>query len=321
MIMPGTYLEKELFKCDKFWKFYCAEVGSGLEGVTKDLQRTLELRGIETFGGDNASSLVLGQAILKWTEKGKACTRYTVSPGLEPLLRATKMAGLKVSDFSLPYDSVVVRIGNATCRCIQDYFSILDGERGASTRTKTLFTSILLDGADAPMSLISSMRESSSLDEEIEAGLRLISRDKTHGDAFYGPFRILINAMLYATYPEADIEYVEMNPEARRLWKKAQKLPVGSERRQKSMALHSKRTQRTKMLGGRIDISRSTPKDTSSSSSAYPDTPQWQTYVSGHWKMQPCGKGRRDRHRIWIQPYVKGPEGAPFREAVHFLKA
>lgn len=33
--------------------------------------------------------------------------------------------------------------------------------------------------------------------------------------------------------------------------------------------------------------------------------------VRGHWKWQPCGEGRKSRVRIWINPYVKGPEDKP----------
>ena len=33
--------------------------------------------------------------------------------------------------------------------------------------------------------------------------------------------------------------------------------------------------------------------------------------VSGHWRNQPHGKGRKKRRRIWVNPYIKGPENAP----------
>ena len=33
--------------------------------------------------------------------------------------------------------------------------------------------------------------------------------------------------------------------------------------------------------------------------------------VSGHWRKQPYGEGRKKRRRIWVNPYIKGPEGAP----------
>lgn len=33
--------------------------------------------------------------------------------------------------------------------------------------------------------------------------------------------------------------------------------------------------------------------------------------VRGHWRWQACGVGRKDRRRIWIAPFVKGPENAP----------
>lgn len=45
-----------------------------------------------------------------------------------------------------------------------------------------------------------------------------------------------------------------------------------------------------------------------------PHTHQW--WVSGHWRQQACGPGRRDRKPIWIDPYLKGPEGAPIADTV-----
>jgi hypothetical protein len=34
-----------------------------------------------------------------------------------------------------------------------------------------------------------------------------------------------------------------------------------------------------------------------------------QHIVRGHWRNQACGPQMAQRKRIWIQPYVKGPEG------------
>jgi hypothetical protein len=44
---------------------------------------------------------------------------------------------------------------------------------------------------------------------------------------------------------------------------------------------------------------------------------QWQHrwITRGHWRWQPCGEGRRERRRIWIAPFVKGPEGAPLKQS------
>lgn len=33
--------------------------------------------------------------------------------------------------------------------------------------------------------------------------------------------------------------------------------------------------------------------------------------VRGHWRMQPCGPGRSERRRIWVDAHEKGPEDAP----------
>jgi hypothetical protein len=36
--------------------------------------------------------------------------------------------------------------------------------------------------------------------------------------------------------------------------------------------------------------------------------------VRGHWRNQPCGPSRSLRRRIWIDPFIKGPEDKPFDE-------
>lgn len=37
--------------------------------------------------------------------------------------------------------------------------------------------------------------------------------------------------------------------------------------------------------------------------------------VRGHWRWQACGPGRSERVRIWIAPFVKGPEDAPLKQS------
>ncbi|MGV9181799.1 hypothetical protein [Arcanobacterium canis] len=36
--------------------------------------------------------------------------------------------------------------------------------------------------------------------------------------------------------------------------------------------------------------------------------------VRGHWRNQVCGPARSKRKPVWVAPFVKGPEGAPFKE-------
>jgi len=36
--------------------------------------------------------------------------------------------------------------------------------------------------------------------------------------------------------------------------------------------------------------------------------------VRGHWREQPYGPNRSERRRVWIAPYIKGPEGKPMIE-------
>lgn len=44
---------------------------------------------------------------------------------------------------------------------------------------------------------------------------------------------------------------------------------------------------------------------------------EWQHrwIVRGHWRWQAYGPGRTERRRIWINPFVKGPEGAPLKQS------
>jgi hypothetical protein len=44
---------------------------------------------------------------------------------------------------------------------------------------------------------------------------------------------------------------------------------------------------------------------------------EWQHrwIVRGHWRWQACGPNRSERRRIWVNPYVKGPEGAPLKQS------
>jgi len=44
-------------------------------------------------------------------------------------------------------------------------------------------------------------------------------------------------------------------------------------------------------------------------------TYQVQWIVSGHWRNQACGPGRASRRLIFVDPYTKGPDGAPLRAA------
>lgn len=53
-------------------------------------------------------------------------------------------------------------------------------------------------------------------------------------------------------------------------------------------------------------------------------TVEWHSrwVVRGHWRWQACGVGRSERRRIWIAPFIKGPEDAPLavRDHVYALR-
>lgn len=45
-----------------------------------------------------------------------------------------------------------------------------------------------------------------------------------------------------------------------------------------------------------------------------------QTLVRGHWKRQPCGPASSERRYVHIEPYWRGPEGAPIAVRSHVMK-
>lgn len=44
-----------------------------------------------------------------------------------------------------------------------------------------------------------------------------------------------------------------------------------------------------------------------------------QSTVCGHWKMQPHGKGRSERKKMWVRPYRRGPRHAPVAVRPHVI--
>lgn len=40
---------------------------------------------------------------------------------------------------------------------------------------------------------------------------------------------------------------------------------------------------------------------------------QYQWFVRGHWRDQPYGPGRELTRKVWIAPYIKGPDGKPLK--------
>jgi hypothetical protein len=49
------------------------------------------------------------------------------------------------------------------------------------------------------------------------------------------------------------------------------------------------------------------------------DEPDHRWRVRGHWRMQPCGPGRRYRRRIWVEEHEAGPPDKPLKETTTVL--
>jgi hypothetical protein len=83
----------------------------------------------------------------------------------------------------------------------------------------------------------------------------------------------------------------------------------------------AKRIQKAQKLGARptvrvIALRKRRLKEDAPTTEPHGDkhwTCQW--VVSGHWRNQPYGPGRVLRKLVYVNPYVKGPDELPLREA------
>jgi hypothetical protein len=131
----------------------------------------------------------------------------------------------------------------------------------------------------------------------------------------------LTNAILYMTWPDAEVDHVFMNPHARKLWEKIQNTPKCKRRDRLQGLLDSMDTSKTHLLGRSvIYVSRQQAMENDQAAGRNKGA-KLMAYqkIPGHWKNQPWGPKHSLRKRIWIQPYVRGPEDGVMSTPIHKL--
>lgn len=123
-------------------------------------------------------------------------------------------------------------------------------------------------------------------------------------------FKWAMNVVIYATWPDADVEHVIANKEARQLWERMERQPKGKKRDELRERFKTMNPMRRTYLGRHV--TRWTPQERGQDSEGQPLLHR--VRVVGHWQRYHVGEGRKDLKWNWIEPYWKGDIDAPLSE-------
>ena len=250
-----------------------------------------------------------------WDVQGRK--QYIVSRGLCAKLRKTVLKGYPTESFKLPYDSIYIDLrsygefaGYDLTGCIVWYegetFKIILATEGESAKFPRI-VQVELKYETLEAALEANFQEFSVYDEVVQDWRAL--------------FSYIVNVVLYATMPDCESEFQYYDPRYEKTLKKLRKHPKGSQKHQKAKAKLGKIDRAGyDYLGGSIRVDRSGGRESSGVSQETGRKITVRTLVSGHWRDQPCGAGLKDRKRIWIEPFWRGPEGVPITHRPHSLK-
>lgn len=165
-----------------------------------------------------------------------------------------------------------------------------------------------------------SLYEGESVDEEIARLTRGIIRlEGAEAPQFIETllplWRWLVNVLMYATTPDAEVDSIRANPEADALWRRIEKLPkVSAKRDRLKERLRGMDPHRRTHLGKSVAFTPALRKMYDEHQEGGGTKLRVRTLVAGHWQRFATGKGRVDRVWKFRAPFWRGPEGAPVAE-------
>lgn len=178
---------------------------------------------------------------------------------------------------------------------------------------------------DALLHWTIALPEGATLDEAIERCEREMSgQNESEGFKGFIPrwrevFRFAMNAVLYATMPDADVEEQIRDPEARALFARKLKLPKGKRRGKLTDRLKPLDTSRGFVLGRSIKVDR-TALEAAKDPTGVKRKLHVQFRRAGHFRDQPYGPGRKLIKRIRIAPTYVGNKLHPLTVSKHSLE-
>lgn len=268
---------------------------------------------------------------------------YEVSAGLAEKLLHTELRGLHSEDLRLPYEAVYIQIprrleffieGSKRGRDILTGAYITEEEVGEErkwyfTATARSSTVEILDSMEFQnhglLSFDVHLKKGRLLDDvilelsKIRPGVDYHGKiDPSGSHSSLGDFfRWCMNAMLYATWPDAEVENAVTNKQARDLWKRIKKLKKGTKKRGLLNKVKSMNPRSRIILGRSITVDRTS--DRGQGTGEKTGQLRVRTRVSGHWRNQPYGPRHSLRRRQWIVPFWRGPEDGPLGPTKHLL--
>lgn len=272
---------------------------------------------------------------------------YEVSPGLGLQLAHTEIRGVTTDDLRSPFPSIYVVVPPQAGLRIwnnQSQWHVLEG--------CYLFEEVREDGGrwwdclfigepkgdlfypgdeadDALLYMNLGLPTGKTMDQALEmktqailAYENLVSRDPHwQMNDWRLLFRFLSNVVLYATWPEADIEERWASKEAQQLWARLHRERSPKKRNKISQRLAGTDRSKRTVLGGSIIVRRvreelgadlGTPREGHAL--------RVRLQVAGHWKRVVHGKGRAERRWQHVSPYWKGDESLPIPQRAHELR-
>ena len=119
--------------------------------------------------------------------------------------------------------------------------------------------------------------------------------------------------------PDAESVFQHHDPRHTKLKKRLERQKSPKKREKIKKMLKKTASTGCYHLGGSITVDRAAQQQASQPSTGTRKVTV-RSLVSGHWRNQPCGEGKQDTKRIWIEPFWRGPEGAPITRKTHNLK-
>lgn len=161
------------------------------------------------------------------------------------------------------------------------------------------------------------LREGASVDDEIARILTDYGagEDDTKVkivETLIPTWKWLANVLMYATTPDAEIDAIRANPEADALWRRIEKLPkVSAKRDRLKDRLRGMDPQKRTRLGKSVAFTPALRKLYDDHREGGGAKLRVRTLVAGHWQRFAAGKGRVDRVWKFRAPFWRGPEDGP----------
>jgi len=280
--------------------------------------------------------------------------RYQVSPGLSDLLASTELRGLRAEDIRLPFHSIIIdapehpkfQIWNnhtgwhpfESVMLLEDKWQLneeLLDENDRFVKEPEMISKLLIPGRsihcffsgkskdpndpldDATIFTTLNMDEEKMMEDVIWRAAD-IHRGRL-GDYWEELLNWILNVLVYATWPEAERDHVYIDPQFKKLWDRAEKLPKKSKKRKKLLKRRSQLNPSKIFLLGKSVVLDRHRYSQSESTVKTGQKHEVRVKVSGHWRNQAHGPKRSERKLIWIQPFWRGPTDAPIKLAPRVL--